>query len=117
VLHVDSKLASGTLARMASWQTMAAANNAEWCDLICRTHGAQTRFDENAWTSRTRTPPGYPDAVTLVPDLAVPDLLTRVDTSVGCSIKDSFTSLDLATSASGAVGQSKSRNEGSLRHG
>jgi hypothetical protein len=74
---------------------MAAANNAEWCDLVCGTHGAQTRFDEDAWTSRTRTPPGYPDAVTLVPDLSVPDLLTRIDTSVGCSIKDSFTSLDM----------------------
>jgi hypothetical protein len=74
---------------------MAAANNAEWCDLVCRTHGAQTRFDQDAWTSRTRTPPGYPDAVTLVPDLSVPDLLTRIDTSVGCSIKDSFASLDM----------------------
>jgi hypothetical protein len=74
---------------------MAAANNAEWCDLVCRTHGAQTRFDQDAWTSRTRTPPGYPDAVTLVPDLSVPDLLTRIDTSVGCSIKDSFASVDM----------------------
>jgi hypothetical protein len=74
---------------------MAAANNAEWCDLICGTHGAQTRFDEDAWTSRTRTPPGYPDAVTLVPDPSVPDLLTRIDTSAGCSIKDSFASVDM----------------------
>jgi hypothetical protein len=53
---------------------MAAANNAEWCDLVCGTHGAQTRFDEDAWTSRTRTPPGYPDAVTLVPDPHINDL-------------------------------------------
>jgi hypothetical protein len=80
---------------VASWQTVAAANNAEWCDLVCRTHGAQTRFGEDAWTSRTRTPPGYPDAVTLVPDLSVPDLLTRIDASVGCSIKDSFASVDM----------------------
>jgi hypothetical protein len=74
---------------------MAAANNAEWCDLVCGTHGAQTRFDEGAWTSRTRTPPGYPDAVTLVPDPSVSDLLARIDTAVGCSIKDSFASLDM----------------------
>lgn len=74
---------------------MAAANNAEWCDLVCGTHGVQTRFDEDAWTSRTRTPPGYPDAVTLVPRPSLPELLTRIDTSVGCSIKDSFASLDL----------------------
>jgi hypothetical protein len=81
---------------VASWQTLAAANNAEWCDLVCETHGAQTRFDADAWTSRTRTPPGYPDAVTLVRHLSVPELLARIDTSVGCSIKDSFASLDMA---------------------
>jgi hypothetical protein len=80
---------------VASWQTIAAANNAEWCDLVCGTHGAKTRFDEDAWTSRTRTPPRFPDAVTLVPHLSVPDLLTRIDTSAGCSIKDSFASLDM----------------------
>jgi hypothetical protein len=74
---------------------MAAANNVEWCDLVCRTHGAQTRFHEDAWTSRTRTPPGYPDAVTLVPDPSVPDLVARIDTSAGCSIKDSFASVDM----------------------
>jgi hypothetical protein len=93
---VDSKRALGTLARVANWQTLAAANNAEWCDLVCETHGAQTRFDADAWTSRTRTPPGYPDAVTLVRHLSVPELLARIDTSVGCSIKDSFASLDMA---------------------
>ena len=91
-----SKRALGTLARVASWQTLAAANNAEWCDLVCETHGAQTRFDADAWTSRTRTPPGYPDAVTLVRHLSVPELLARIDTSVGCSIKDSFASVDMA---------------------
>jgi hypothetical protein len=80
---------------VASWQTLAALNNAEWCDLVCGTHGAQTRFDADAWTSRTRTPPGYPDAVTLVPDPSVPELLARIDTSVGCSIKDSFSSVDM----------------------
>jgi hypothetical protein len=43
----------------------------------------------------TRTPPGHPDAVTLAPHPSVPELLTRIDTSVGCSIKDSFASLDM----------------------
>jgi len=80
---------------VVSWQTVAATNNAEWCDLICGTHGAPTRFDEDAWTSRRRTPPGYPDAVTLVPNPPVPELLTRIDTAVGCSVKDSFASVDM----------------------
>lgn len=73
----------------------AAMNNAEWCDVVCRLHGATTTSDDVAWTSRTRTPPHYPDAVTLAADLAVPELLARIDGSAGCSIKDSFASLDL----------------------
>src|SRR5690349_13349736 len=80
---------------MESWRGFAALNNAQWCDLICRSHGARTRFDDVAWTSSTRTPPYYPDAVTLIPDLSVPDLLARIDSSAGCSIKDSFASLNL----------------------
>ncbi len=76
---------------------MAALNNAEWCDVVCRSHGLQRRFDDEAWSSQARTPPLYPDAVTLVPDLSVPELLTRVDASMGCSIKDSFGSLDLSS--------------------
>jgi|GEM_PF-4184054 hypothetical protein len=38
----------------------AAFNNAEWCDLVCRTHGAVTAFTTGAWVSeeslRRRTP-------------------------------------------------------------
>jgi hypothetical protein len=74
---------------------MAALNNAEWCDAVCRSHGGTTRFDDDAWTSQRRTPPSYPDAVTLVPNPSVDHLLSRIDSSAGCSIKDSFASLDL----------------------
>jgi hypothetical protein len=78
------------------WRTDAARNNAEWCDIVCRSHGATTRFDADAWTSSRRTPPYYPDAVTLIPEPSVPDLLSRIDGSAGCSIKDSFAALDLS---------------------
>lgn len=78
-----------------SWQSAAALNNAEWCDLVVRSHGGVTRFGSDAWTSQDRTPVYYPDAVTLVRGLAVPELLSRIDTSAGCSVKDSFTGLDL----------------------
>jgi hypothetical protein len=74
---------------------MAAVNNAEWCHTMCQSHGLQAGFDDDAWACSTRTPPNYPDAVTLVPNPSVPHLLSRIDTSVGCSIKDSFASLDL----------------------
>ena len=74
----------------------AARNNAEWCDSFCRTHGINGSFEADAWTSATRTPPLYPDAVTLVAGASVEALLLRVDTSVGCSVKDSFADLNLA---------------------
>jgi hypothetical protein len=77
------------------WRAIAALNNAEWCDAVCRSHGGWTRFDDDAWTTQRRPPPYYPDAVTLVPNPVVDRLLSRIDTSAGCSIKDSFASLDL----------------------
>jgi hypothetical protein len=76
-----------TLTAMVALALTAARNNADWCDALCRTHGAPTTLDEVAWTSRTRTPPFYPDAVTLVPEPDVPSLLARLDNAAGCSIK------------------------------
>jgi hypothetical protein len=74
----------------------AARNNAEWCDLVCRIHGAATAFHADAWVTATRSPPAYPDAVTLHDPAAADDLLGRIDSTAGCSVKDSFASLDLA---------------------
>jgi hypothetical protein len=74
---------------------LAARNNAEWCDLVCRTHGVGTRFEPDAWVALRRSPPLYPDAVTLTTGPAGA-LLGRVDSSQGCSIKDSFATLDLS---------------------
>lgn len=73
----------------------AARNNAELCDIVCRTHGVTGVFASDAWTSTRRTPPLYPDAVTLEPGVVATDLLVRVDTGPGCSVKDSFADLDL----------------------
>ena len=76
---------------------LAARNNALWCDAVCRAHGLRGSIDDLAWTAPSRTPPYYPDAVTLSPDVEVHDLLGRVDASDGCSVKDSWSVLDLAT--------------------
>jgi hypothetical protein len=73
----------------------AAQNNAEWCHAFCRTHGIVGRFHAACWSSPVRTPPFYPDAVTLHPEIGVEDILSGMDTSEGCSVKDSFASLDL----------------------
>ena len=81
---------------MEPWPALAAANNADWCDIVCRTKGITTATrDGSAWTSRIRTPPVYPDAVTLVAQQPASELLSRIDDSPGCSIKDSFATLDL----------------------
>ncbi|MEU6962461.1 hypothetical protein [Streptomyces chrestomyceticus] len=88
----------------AAWVRAAARNNAEWCDAVCRAHGLRGDFGDDAWASPRRTPPLYPDAVTLTERLgtsagagAAADLLARIDTaSPGCSVKDSFACLDLA---------------------
>jgi hypothetical protein len=74
----------------------AARNNAEWCDAFCRAHGVTGRFDDDAWWSGVRTPPLYPDAVTLVRHVDARAILARVDAAAGCSVKDSFGDLDLA---------------------
>lgn len=74
----------------------AARNNAEWCDAFCRTYGIVGRLEPELWTSPKRTPPLYPDAVTLAPGIAPAQLLAGIDTSDGCSVKDSFADLDLS---------------------
>jgi hypothetical protein len=75
---------------------LAARNNAEWCDAVARSHGVECTTDSDAWSASTRTPPYYPDAVTLSPTVGEYDVLARVDDSDGCSVKDSWSSLDLS---------------------
>jgi hypothetical protein len=75
---------------------LAVRDNARWCDLVCATHGIVGRFDADAWVSPRRTPPSYPDAVTLTSDAMSGSLLARIDASAGASIKDSFAALDLS---------------------
>jgi hypothetical protein len=74
----------------------AARNNAEWCNVFCRTHGLAGRFSAGFWSSGLRTPRLYPDAVTLVPNVDVERMLGIIDVSEGCSVKDSFADVDLS---------------------
>ncbi|MEV6561359.1 hypothetical protein AB0M22_36965 [Nocardia sp. NPDC051756] len=79
------------------WVRAAALDNAEWCAAMCRSHGLTSAFDATAWASAQRTPPLYPDAVTLGPHTASDQLLSRIDRiAPGASIKDSFACLDLS---------------------
>ena len=74
----------------------AVRNNAEWCDVFCCTHGISGEFRSDCWLSPMRTPAHYPDAVTLLPGVAVEQVLSSIDASDGCSVKDSFACLELA---------------------
>jgi hypothetical protein len=78
------------------WRGLAAHNNAELCDAVARTHGLEPRFDADAWTSARRTPLLYPDGISLTIETSAADLLAQIDSSPGCSIKDSYAALDLA---------------------
>jgi hypothetical protein len=73
----------------------AVRNNIEWCEAMCRAHGIAGGADDDAWVWPVRTPPYYPDAVTLRPSASAAALLARIDAGPGCSIKDSFATLDV----------------------
>jgi hypothetical protein len=73
----------------------AVGNNIEWCEAMCRAHGIAGGADDDAWVWPVRTPPYYPDAVTLRPSVSAAALLARIDAGPGCSIKDSFATLDV----------------------
>ena len=74
----------------------AVRNNAEWCDTVCRAQGIETRFGDHAWVALSRSPMFYPDAVTLTRSATAEEVLRDIDTSPGCSIKDSFANLDFS---------------------
>jgi hypothetical protein len=71
-------------------------NNADWCDVMCSAHGLRTEREAAVWSSRSRAPTFYPDAVTLRPRVSAGQVLDRIDAGPGCSVKDSFADLDLS---------------------
>ncbi|MFC0006558.1 hypothetical protein [Micromonospora siamensis] len=75
--------------------TAAARDNADWCAAVCAAHGLTGVVDTDAWSVPRRSPPLYPDAVTLRPGVDPGALLARIDAGPGASVKDSFADLDL----------------------
>ncbi|MFD3540709.1 hypothetical protein ACFWUQ_14555 [Streptomyces sp. NPDC058662] len=76
----------------------AVLNNADWCHAVCAAHGlpGDVRDGGAVWASAARTPPLYPDAITLDASATAEDVLPAIDTDgSGCSVKDSFARLDL----------------------
>jgi hypothetical protein len=88
-----------TLDRVA----MAAANNAAWCDAVCRSHGVPGTFRSGLWLNLRPVPRFYPNGVTLGgPERSEDQLrgiveLLTAGIAGGCAVKDSFGALDLAS--------------------
>lgn len=71
-------------------------NNAWWCHAVCASDGILGHFGQSLWSSPTRTPPLYPDAITLTPGVSAAHVAAAIDrTRLGYSVKDSFADLDL----------------------
>ncbi|MFI6507690.1 hypothetical protein ACIBCT_08805 [Streptosporangium sp. NPDC050855] len=75
---------------------VAARNNAEWCDLVCRGHGLPGEFGPGFWVNRRHRLAYYPSLVTLSPQTSAEDVLRALGAPVpGTGVKDSFATLDL----------------------
>lgn len=74
----------------------AVANNASWCDAVCRSHGFPGTFGPRLWRSTRHRLRLYPNAITLRPEVTAPEVLPAVSASQPCGVKDSFARLDLA---------------------
>jgi len=79
----------------------AVANNAMWCDTICRAHGIPGEFRDEVWFNRHSVPRFYPNVVTLhaqdgaAAQLASIQAVAATGLPGGWGVKDSFCSLDL----------------------
>jgi len=76
----------------------AAANNAAWCDAVCRARGLPTQYLPAAWCCDAAPPPYYPGAVSLEAGALQASLLTRlagVCPGEPRAFKDSHACLDL----------------------
>jgi hypothetical protein len=74
----------------------AVANNAAWCDAVCRSHGHPGAFTARMWISPGHDLPFYPNAITLSPQATAADTQAARDPGRAYAVKDSFARLDLA---------------------
>jgi hypothetical protein len=78
----------------------AAQNNAEWCDIVCRTHKIPGEFLKNIWVNEHVVPAFYPNAVIIKPlsHKTISDItetLKKIPLKT-YAIKDSFNELPTA---------------------
>src|SRR5882757_1951590 len=75
-------------------------NNAEFCDLICRSHAVPGVFEHSWWIQEKAGPAFYPNVITLTRN-SIPEQTARVSAlralRPDIAVKDSFGILDLST--------------------
>ena len=74
----------------------AVANNAAWCDAVCRSHGYPGTLGSRLWTSPGHGLRFYPNAVTMDPGVTEAEVLAAAAPSGAFAVKDSYARLDLA---------------------
>lgn len=74
----------------------AVANNALWCDAVCRSHGFPAVFSARLWTSAHHDLTFYPNVISLRPDVTTAETATAPNRARRWAVKDSFARLDLA---------------------
>lgn len=77
------------------------SNNAAWCDAVCRSHGVHGEFMPSAWMVQVKTPPFYPNLITLTKDggpeqVALVSKLLEAGIEGEIGVKDSFSAINLA---------------------
>lgn len=77
----------------------AVRENASWCDVVASAHGLTGSWSSTMWSCPSRTPPLFPDAVTLSRVATMADVVDRIDVSLpGATVKDSFAALEVGDS-------------------
>src|SRR5580658_528108 len=74
----------------------AVANNALWCDAVCRSHGYPGVFSARLWISAHHDLTFYPNVITLRPDVTAAETAPARNSARRYAVKDSFARLDLA---------------------
>lgn len=83
----------------------AVANNASWCDAVCRSHGYPGAFSSHLWSSPRHRLRLYPNAITLRPEVTASEALAAAEQSGPFAVKDSFANLDLGAAGFGLLGE------------
>ena len=76
--------------------TLAVRNNADWCALICTSHGVSVGWEPPVWYCAGPPPVFYPHIISIGPECDLPMIARKIPDMKGrVSIKDAYDSLAL----------------------